>query len=73
LTFDIKRFFFSPPHTGCPAWRWISLSLSAFLGFVSHLLAKALPEDAGTFGYRLPLSVISPGKLDPAWQTGLPG
>jgi len=27
-------------------------ALSAFLGFVSHLPAKALPEDAGTFGNR---------------------
>jgi len=48
-------------------------ALSAFLGFVSPFQAKALPEDAGTFGNRLPLPVISPGKLHPAWQTGLPG
>jgi hypothetical protein len=47
--------------------------LSAFLSFVSHLPAKALPEDAGTFRYRLPPPVNSPEKQHPAWQTGLPG
>ena len=40
---------------------------------ITSLRSKALPEDAGTFGYRLPPPVISPEKLHPAWQTGLPG